>query len=87
MEAEVALEYNDKKTAEAVAKAISPDNTKTPQGMTIKTIQATGAVKTTIAIRGKLATLISTIDDLLCCASTAEKAIKTAKRLEKSTKQ
>ncbi len=84
VEAKVALEYNDEKTAEAIAMAISPDNAKAPEGMTIRTVQSNTIVETTVSVKQKLATLISTIDDLLSCASTAEKAIKTARRLNRS---
>ena len=37
MEAEITIEYEDVNDAEAVAKAISPDNLKTPSGLIVKT--------------------------------------------------
>jgi hypothetical protein len=39
-------------------------------------------VITHVDCSGKLSTFIATIDDLLFCVSTAEKAVQTAKRLE-----
>jgi hypothetical protein len=82
LEAEIALEYDDARLAEAVAKAVSPENLKTPKGLSIKTARQARRVVTYIKYRGKLATFIATIDDLLFSASTAEKAIQTARKLE-----
>ncbi len=82
MEAEVTLEYDDVKVAEAIAKAVSPDNFKTPKGLSITTARKMKKVITHVDCSGKLSTFIATIDDLLFCVSTAEKAVQTAKRLE-----
>ncbi len=76
LEATITLEYGDEKTAEAVAKAVSPDNFKTPAGLTVKTEQRSRRVVTEIKAQGKMATFIATIDDLLFCASTAEKTLR-----------
>ncbi len=76
MEATVTLEYPNEKTAEAIAKAVSPDNLKTPPGLLINTKRESNKVVTQIACDGKLATFTATIDDLLFCASTAEKTLK-----------
>jgi hypothetical protein len=75
LQATVTLEYADAKTAEAIAKAVSPDNFKTPAGLQIKTSQEGNRVITEINCDGKLATFTATIDDLLFSASTAEKAV------------
>ena len=80
LEATVTLEYDDEKTAEAVAAAVSPDNYKTPVGMTVTTARKGIAVTTEIWAEGKLATFIATIDDLLFCVSTAEKALRAVQR-------
>jgi tRNA threonylcarbamoyladenosine modification (KEOPS) complex Pcc1 subunit len=82
LEAEITLEYGDEKTAEAVAKAVSPDNFKTPKDLNVETSKQGKKVVTVIKCERKMATFIATIDDLLFCASTAEKAIQTAKKLE-----
>ena len=79
MEATITLEYEDAKTAEAVARAVSPDNFKTPAGLSITTFRRNKKVVTEIKAEKKLATFIATIDDLLFCASTAEKAIAVTK--------
>jgi len=75
LQATVTLEYADAKTAEAIAKAVSPDNFKTPAGLQIKTSREGNRVITEINCDGKLATFTATIDDLLFSASTAEKAV------------
>jgi hypothetical protein len=76
LEATITLEYADQKTAEAIAKALSPDNLKTPVGLQVKTARCENAVITEIQCEGKLATFTATIDDLLSSASTAEKTIR-----------
>ncbi len=76
MEATIKLEYGDPKTADAIANAVSPDNFKTPTGLTIKTERKSNNVITEIQTEEKLATFIATIDDLLFCVSTAEKTIR-----------
>lgn len=77
LEATITLEYADQKTAEAIAEAISPDNSKTPIGLQVRTQRQDNKVVTEIQYEGKLATFIATIDDLLFSASTAEKAVYT----------
>ncbi len=75
MEATITLEYDDAKTAAAIADAVAPDNFKVPAGLTVKTERRNLQVITEIKLEGKILTLIATIDDLLCCASTAEKTV------------
>ncbi len=81
LEAEIILEYDETEIAKAIAEAVSPDNYKTPRGLSIKTISDHKKVVTTIKNKGKLATFIATIDDLLFCTSTAEKSLLTTKKL------
>jgi hypothetical protein len=76
LEAKIVLKYADAKSAEVVAKAVSPDNFKTPAGLTVKTFKNDKEVVTEILCDGKLATFTATIDDLLFCVSTAEKTLK-----------
>ncbi len=75
MQATITLEYSDDKTATAIAKAISPENSTPPHGLNIKSTLINNSVVTNITFNGKLATFISTIDDLLESASTAEKTL------------
>jgi len=82
LEAKIILEYDNAKTAESIAKAVSPDNFKTPSGLSIRTTWKKEKVITQIKCTRKLPTFIATIDDLLFCVSTAEKTLQTAKKLE-----
>ncbi len=75
LQATITLEYVDHKTADAVAKAVSPDNFKTPAGLSVNTVRENCKVVTEIVCEGKLATFTATIDDLLFSASTAEKTL------------
>ena len=86
MEATITLEYYDAKTAEAVASAVSPDNLKTPTGLSIKTVCTGNKVLTTLESKGKLVTFIATIDDLLFSVATAEKTIRIVKKGEEKQK-
>jgi tRNA threonylcarbamoyladenosine modification (KEOPS) complex Pcc1 subunit len=82
LEAEIILDYEEAEIAEAVAKAVSPDNFKTPRGLSIKTTWKKEKVLTKIKCKRKLSTFIATIDDLLFCISTAEKTLRIAKKLK-----
>jgi tRNA threonylcarbamoyladenosine modification (KEOPS) complex Pcc1 subunit len=82
LEAEILIDYDNSMIAQAVAKAVSPDNLKTPKGLSVKTICNDGKVVTAIVAQRKFATFIATIDDLLFCVSIAEKAIQAARELE-----
>jgi len=82
LEAEIVLEYDDAKTAEAIAKAVSPDNFKMPQGLSVKTTWKNGKVFTTIRCKRGLPTFIATIDDLLFCTSTAERTLQALRKLK-----
>ena len=80
MEAEIRLSYKNEREAEAVAKAVSPDNVEVPQGLYIKTVRDGSTVYTKIECQTRLQTLIATLDDLLACVSVAEKTFKIAKK-------
>lgn len=80
MEAEIRLSYRNEREAEAVAKAVSPDNMEVPPGLFIKTVRNGSEVLTNVECKTRLQTLIATIDDLLACVSVAEKAFSVAKK-------
>jgi hypothetical protein len=80
LEATITLEYEDERTAEAVAAAVSPDNYKTPVGLAVRTMCTKNTVVTKIITEGKMATFIATIDDLLSSVSTAEKTLKAVQK-------
>jgi hypothetical protein len=79
LQATITLEYPDAKTAEAIAKAISPDNLKAPLGLKVTSVSDGCKVVTDITYEGKLATFTATIDDLLFSVSTAEKTLQIVK--------
>ena len=80
MEAEIRLLYRNEREAEAVAKAVSPDNVEVPQGLLIETARNGSEVYTKVECQTRLQTLIATLDDLLACVSVAEKTFKVAKK-------
>ena len=80
MEAELRLVYKNEREAEAVAKAVSPDNVLVPQGLFIETVHKGFEVITKVECQNRLQTLIATLDDLLACVSVAEKTFKVAKK-------
>jgi tRNA threonylcarbamoyladenosine modification (KEOPS) complex Pcc1 subunit len=80
LEAEIRLSYKTEREAEAVAKAVSPDNVEVPPGLYVKTVRKGSDVHTRIECQTRLQTLIATIDDLLACVSVAEKTFNVAKK-------
>ena len=80
MEAEIRLSYQNEREAEAVAKAVSPDNVEVPSGLYIETVRNGSDVLTKVECQTRLQTLIATIDDLLACVSVAEKTFNVAKK-------
>ena len=82
MRAEVTLSYRNEREAEAVAKAVSPDNVEVPFGLSVKTVRRRSKVFTTVECQTRLQTFIATLDDLLSCVSVAEKAYSVAREFE-----
>jgi len=79
MKAVITLKYKTEREARAISEAVSPDNAKTPAGLTVETFSKVKTVTTLIECDGRLETLLSTIDDLLSCTQVAEKAVKILK--------
>ena len=75
MQAEISLSYETIREADAVARAVSPDNVKTPLGLAIKTTKQGKKVLTQIICETKLETFMATIDDLLSAVCIAERAV------------
>lgn len=71
LRARVRCFYSEDKKAEAVARALSPDNI-VGEGMKIKTVKRGKEVVTTIEMEGRIETLLATLDDLLACTEVAE---------------
>jgi len=76
LEAEICLTYEDEKLADAISKAVSPDNVSLPPYLAVETTQSGRQVITRIRCEEyRFGTFVSTIDDLLRCVSVAEKAL------------
>jgi len=82
VEAEIVLYYRTEREAEAVARAVSPDNLKVPQDLFIKTIHEGAKVFTTVRCDLSLNTFVATIDDLLSCVAVAEEVFTAVKNLK-----
>ena len=80
MEAKIRLSYQNEREAEAVAKAVSPDNVEVPSGLYIETVRNGSDVLTKVECQTRLQTLIATVDDLLACVSVAEKSFTVVKQ-------
>jgi hypothetical protein len=79
LEARIQLAYKNAREAEAVAKAVTPDNLKVPAGLKIETVRDGNTVLTRIVCETRLQTFMATIDDLLESVSVAENVFKAAK--------
>jgi hypothetical protein len=75
LEAELSLIYGTEREAEAVVKAVSPDNVKAPVGLSVETIRDNCRLLARVSCEKTLETFISTLDDLLACISVAEKTL------------
>jgi hypothetical protein len=82
LEAEIRLSYENEREAEAVAKAVSPDNVEVPPGLTVKTVRERTEVLTKVKCQTRLQTFIATLDDLVSCVSVAEKSFTIAKKFK-----
>jgi hypothetical protein len=82
LEAEIRLIYGNEREAEAVTKAVSPDNVEVPPGLTVKTVRERTEVLTKVKCQTRLQTFIATLDDLLSCVSVAEKSFTIAKKFK-----
>jgi len=74
LEAKLRLGYPGR-VAKAIAKAVTPDNLKTPPGLVIETRVEDSNVVVEIYCKRSMESLIATLDDLLACIQAAERAI------------
>jgi tRNA threonylcarbamoyladenosine modification (KEOPS) complex Pcc1 subunit len=82
IQAKIVLKYESEKMAEAIVKAVSPDNVEYLGKLSVKTFHENCKVVNLIFCREKIGTFIATIDDLLRCTVVAEKTSGLIKRLE-----
>jgi len=73
-EATVTIQYVDQRTAEAILRAIEPDNL-TTTGVEIEAEATEGVVTINVMCVRGVGSLVATIDDLLSCIQAAEAAI------------
>lgn len=66
------LSYSSRKKARSIAESLKPDNIKVPAGMRVLTRCQGKSVITEIEVEGTIERMLSTLDDLLACAGTAE---------------
>ena len=82
LKTQILLNYSNKETARAVLRAICPDNFKTPRDLLVNSTCEGGTVATTIELESNMPRLIATIDDILSCASVAEKTVAIIKKFK-----
>jgi len=88
VEARITLLYRNQREAKAVSEAVSPDNAKTPENLSVETSAVANSVVTSIEYGGSnLMTFLSTIDDLLSCVSVAEKTFAAVDKLGEVSEQ
>ena len=73
-EAVIRIRYGDETSAEAVMRAISPDNLKAEE-ISIDASSHGGVLEVKVACNRGVGSLVATLDDLLSCISAAEKAL------------
>lgn len=73
--AKVSCKYKNEEIAEVVASSIKPDNLDSPERVDIETNKVGEVVESKVSVKGEVETLLSTLDDLLSCTSTAEDMI------------
>jgi len=72
----IVLEAESAREAEAITRALSPDNLVLPKGMKISVRSKGSAIIAEIIFSGRIQTLMPTIDDLLRCAQAADRTLK-----------
>lgn len=83
VEAKFSLKYENEREADAVAKAVSPDNVEIPPGLIVETHREKCRLVASVCCSRSLETFTATLDDLLACISAAEKTFKAIKALSK----
>ncbi len=83
LEAELSFVYETEREAEAVVKAVSPDNVEVPSGLNVETVRKDRRLLASVRCERSLETFIATLDDLLACISVAEKTFESVKASSK----
>lgn len=75
MRARVICTYDSSSFSQAIAAALGPDNLQAPKSVKVNTAAQGRQVVTTIGVKGRIETLLATVEDLLSCTSTAESVL------------
>ena len=79
-EAELSLTFMDEREAEIIAKSLEPDNQPLPRGLKLKMTRAGKVILFEIRCERGVRSLLTTLDDILCMANLALKAIRSLER-------
>jgi 2-keto-4-pentenoate hydratase/2-oxohepta-3-ene-1,7-dioic acid hydratase in catechol pathway len=79
LETTLSFIYGSKHEAEAIVKAVTPDNLRVPRGLKVETTRNGNCLSALVICEKSLETFIATMDDLLACISVAEKTLETVK--------
>jgi len=75
MKAKIRVSFSNPREAEAISKALQPDDKEAPSYLKVSTISKGRYMESDIICQGKLETLISTIDDILSNVVTVKKTL------------
>ncbi len=75
MKAKIRISFSNPREAEAVSKALQPDDAETPSYLKVSTVSKGRYIESEIICQDKLETLISTIDDMLNSIVMAKKTL------------
>jgi len=79
MKAKIRVSFSSPREAEAVSKALQPDDAEAPSYLKVQTTFKGRCVESNIVCEGKLETLISTVDDILGSIVTVKKTLSAAR--------
>jgi len=79
VEGKIEVKFRDGRVAEAVVRAVSPDNKPAPEGVTVETWRSRRKLLGLIKCSRGVETFLSTLDDLLSSVQTAERALEMLK--------
>ncbi len=74
----IKINYLEIDTANAIQKAITPDNLIVPDGMHIITMVQGSVLEIEVHTNRSIGSLVATLDDMLSCIQAAERAIEEA---------
>ena len=77
-EAELRIRFEDRLKAEAILRALEPDNKTAPEGLTVEGYVSDSTLVIKVRTKLGVGTLLNTLDDLVICLSTADRCISDA---------